>query len=159
MKLDTKETHKFLPSGIWEGFYCYNNSPTQHKMRITLLFSDNKVSGSGIDDVDTFKWKGKYNLIDFKIKLTKKYPTHIILYSGDIDKNGIWGIWEDGDDLSKLGLSEEIINSIKEKFKDEAMGGFHIWPKRKEKKSNKLKEEFIANKSSKLEEIFIEYFN
>ena len=39
------------------------------------------------------------------------------------------------------------------------MGGFHIWPKRKEKKSNKLKEEFIANKSSKLEEIFIEYFN
>ena len=28
------------------------------------------------------------------------------------------------------------------------MGGFHIWPKRKEKKSNKLKEEFIANKSS-----------
>ena len=71
MKLNTIETHKFLPSGIWEGFYCYNNSPTQHKMHITLLFSDNKVSGSGIDDVDTFKWKGKYNLKDFKIKLTK----------------------------------------------------------------------------------------
>ena len=50
--------------------------------------------------------------------------------------------------LSKLGLSEEIINSIKEKFKDEAMGGFHIWPKRKEKISNELKVEFIKNKSS-----------
>ena len=51
MRLDTIETHKFLPNGIWEEFYCYNNSPTQHKMRITLLFSDNKVSGSGIDDI------------------------------------------------------------------------------------------------------------
>lgn len=71
-----------------------------------------------------------------------------ILYTGDIDENGIWGIWKDGDDLSKLGLSEEIINSIKEKFKDEAMGGFHIWPKRKEKISNELKVEFIKNKSS-----------
>ena len=28
------------------------------------------------------------------------------------------------------------------------MGGFHIWPKRKEKISNELKVEFIKNKSS-----------
>ena len=100
------ENHKFLPSGFWKGFYCYNNSSVKHKMSISLKFSNKRVSGSGTDDLGSFKWNGKYDLNNFKINMTKIYPTHIIHYKGDIDENGIWGIWDNG----------------------EIKGGFHIWP-------------------------------
>lgn len=158
MESNDIETHKFLPSGPWEGFYCYHNSPAQHKMSINLEFVNNKVSGSGIDDIDSFKWNGKYDLNDFKINMTKIYPTHNILYSGDIDENGIWGFWNNGEDLSKSGLSPEMISYIKKAFENKIKGGFHIWPIRKNQMSEAHAEKEELSKSLKLEEIYIEHF-
>lgn len=157
MELNNIETHKFLPTGIWEGFYCYHNSSVQHKMQMTLRFKNNKIYGSGIDDVGSFKWSGKYNLNEFKVNLSKNYSTHLILYNGDIDENGIWGIWNNGENLSKFGFSPEMINLLKKAYKDKIQGGFHIWPKKRKEKSEQFSEEEI-NKSTKLEEIFIEHF-
>jgi len=62
------ESHPRLPSGEWEGFYCYNYSPKQHKMFIELNFSNSIVTGSGIDDVAAFTLTGKYDLEKLKLK-------------------------------------------------------------------------------------------
>ncbi|MBT34366.1 MAG: hypothetical protein CMO01_32275 [Thalassobius sp.] len=153
MDTQNTESHHLLPSGEWEGFYCYSNSPEQHKMAIELSFSNKVVSGSGEDDVAPFTWDGNYNLDTFIIKMIKTYATHKISYKGDIDENGIWGIWEDLTDLSGM-LDPETIKYILEKFSDKIKGGFHIWPKKQKSESNQeeLKE------SKKLAEIFIEHF-
>lgn len=158
MESDDIEIHKFLPSGIWEGFYCYHNSPIQHKMSIEIRFAKNKVSGSGIDDIGTFKWSGKYNLNNFKINILKNYPSHNIIYNGDIDENGIWGIWNNNEDLSNLNFSPEVIIAIKKVFNNRIKGGFHIWPKRKNESAKESTEEKEQTKSLILEEIYIEQF-
>ncbi len=115
MKTKNLETHKFLPSGEWEGFYCYTHSTTKHKMAIHLTFKKGKVSGSGTDDVNYFSWKGNYDLEAFVITMVKTYPSHTVNYKGDIDENGIWGSWNIGAHSS---------------------GGFHIWPKKQNADEN-----------------------
>ena len=50
-----------------------------------------------MDDVDTFKWQGKYDLNEFKAHLMKNYPTHNIqmmeilikMESGESGESGI----------------------------------------------------------------------
>lgn len=146
------ETHPLLPSGEWEGFYCYNYSPKQHKMSIELFFANAIVSGSGIDDVASFIWKGKYELKEFKINMTKYYSTHKVTYKGDIDENGIWGVWEIVNDYS--GIPSFLVDSIKAALKHTLIGGFHIWPKKSNSESNSnVAEE--QNESKKLKKIKI----
>lgn len=156
MKQVNKETHHLLPSGEWEGFYCYSNSQDQHKMSITLYFSNAIVSGSGIDDVNTFTWNGTYDLTTFLIKMIKTYPTHTIVYKGDIDENGIWGIWENPNHNSQDfdGLPQNIIQMLNGFTK----GGFHIWPKSTKSEHHKAEKKEAVQKSKKLHEIFIENF-
>jgi len=129
------ESSPLLPSGEWEGFYCYFHTPTQHKMFTELTFSKSIVSGSGVDDVSAFTWAGKYNLEHFKIKMTKQYLTHKVFYKGDIDENGIWGTWEITSYLT---------------------GGFHIWPKKNNSNTSRLEKQI---ESKKLEEIFMDVFS
>ncbi|MET3019201.1 hypothetical protein [Flavobacterium hydatis] len=152
MKDNKNETHHFLPSGEWEGFYCYSNSPAQHKMSIELNFVNSIISGSGVDDVNSFKWNGSYNLEHFKIKMVKTYPTHIINYNGDIDENGIWGVWDNPEDLSFFAnLSPNIYQQAKAMTK----GCFHIWPKAaKNESKEEIKEE--VKESKKLKEFYIQ---
>jgi hypothetical protein len=152
MKDNKNETHHFLPSGEWEGFYCYSNSHQQHKMSIELSFADSVVSGSGIDDVDSFRWNGSYNLEQFKLKMVKTYPTHIINYAGDIDENGIWGLWDNPEDLSFFAdFSPNIFQQAQAMTK----GGFHIWPKAaKSKSKEEIREE--VKESKKLKEFYIQ---
>lgn len=147
------ETHPHLPSGEWEGFYCYNNNPAQHKMHIELNFSKGIISGLGVDDVSSFTWKGKYDIEKFKADMTKHYSTHKVWYKGDIDENGIWGIWEIVHDLSKF--PQFFVEMIKEQMKNESTGGFHIWPKKRKANSNSVEAEA---ESEKLKEIFEEVF-
>ncbi|WP_010134021.1 hypothetical protein [Ochrovirga pacifica] len=156
MKEENIETHEFLPSGIWEGFYCYNNSPVQHKMSIRLKFIENKVSGNGVDDVAPFTWSGKYDLNNFKINKTKLYSTHQIEYYGDIDENGIWGIWKNVKDLSNL--DPELVEIVLNSFQNEIKGGFHIWPKKRSNIAKEIEQSEEVESSKKLEEIYIEYF-
>lgn len=151
MKSKNNETHHFLPSGEWEGFYCYSNSPQQHKMSISLNFSNLKVSGSGTDDVGSFKWNGNYNLEDFKIKMVKTYPTHPINYKGDIDENGIWGMWDNPEDLS---FFDEYSPAFKQQVKAMTFGGFHIWPKAVGSESKEEMREEVKE-SKKLKEFYI----
>lgn len=152
MRQKNNETHHFLPSGEWEGFYCYSNSPAQHKMSIELSFKNSIVSGSGIDDINSFRWNGTYNLEHFKIKMIKKYATHIINYKGDVDENGIWGVWDNPEDISGF---EEYGQAFLQKIKDMTHGGFHIWPKASKGES---KEEIRAEvkESKKLKEFYIQ---
>ncbi len=149
------ETHPLLPSGEWVGFYCYHHNSEQYKMLIELFFSNSVVSGSGVDDVSSFTWTGKYDLENFKIAMTKHYSTHTVEYKGDIDENGIWGIWEINHDFSKV--PQHLVPSIKEAFKNDLTGGFHIWPKKSEKAlyTNSLEEQM---ESEKLNELFSEVF-
>lgn len=106
------EHDALLPGGQWEGFYNYHGNTQKHKMDIDLNFSNLSISGSGVDDVGTFIWDGKYDLTVYKGKLVKQYQTHKVHYNGSIDENGIWGIWELFMDFYTLS------------------GGFHIWPKK-----------------------------
>lgn len=149
------ESFPLLPSGDWEGFYCYNHSPEQHKMSIELTFSNRQVSGSGVDDVAAFTWTGKYDLETLKIEMTKHYTTHNVWYKGDIDENGIWGTWEIAHDYSKI--PPHLIETIKEAFKDDIMGGFHIWPKKDRSETNR-NEAGARSESKKLKELYVEVF-
>lgn len=137
------EAHPQLPSGEWEGFYCYNYSPRQHKMSIELLFANSIVSGFGVDDVSAFTWEGMYDIEDFKIQMTKSYLSHEVEYKGDIDENGIWGTWQIGNPSS--GLLTVMT------------GGFHIWPKKSESEKNSNSFESKIE-SKKLKKIFVEVF-
>lgn len=110
-KNDSKtETHPLLPSGEWEGFYVYGHSPGGRKgqMNFTLNFHEQKVEGSGSDEVGGFTWEGVYDLEAMTCKMVKYYTTHEVFYNGHIDENGIWGTWT---------------------ISDYWNGGFHIWPK------------------------------
>lgn len=115
-----QETHELFPSGEWEGFYTYNYGPSaeQHPMSIYLNFKNNLISGSGGDDVGAFSWEGHYDTKQLSCKLIKSYITHVVLYEGHVDQNGIWGSWTIGGYMK---------------------GGFHIWPK--SNASNNEKEE------------------
>jgi len=150
------EKHPLLPSGAWEGFYCYNHSPQQHRMSIDLLFAEMKVSGSGIDDVAPFTWTGKYNVETYKLEMTKHYQSHKVWYRGDIDENGIWGMWEIAHDYSRF--THQQTQFVKTTLKNVITGGFHIWPKKNTvtENENVMSE---AESSEKLKEIFIEIFN
>ncbi len=130
MKKENLETHQFLPSGEWEGFYRYSNSQVKHEMSIELSFKKGKVFGSGTDDINYFSWKCNYSLETFKISMIKTYPSHTVNYQGDIDENGIWGIWT---------------------IHENCRGGFHIWPKKQQanKNSEALKEEITKSKKLK----------
>ncbi|MFH7002554.1 hypothetical protein [Flavobacterium bizetiae] len=86
MKDNKNETHHFLPSGEWEGFYCYSNSPHQHKMSIELSFTNSIVSGSGIDDVAPFRWNGSYNLEQFKLKMVKPIQRILLIMPAILTK-------------------------------------------------------------------------
>lgn len=107
---DPPETHPLFPSGEWEGFYTYEYGPNaqRHLMSFTLRFQANVVTGSGSDDVATFRWEGTYDTAQLCCKMTKRYLSHTVFYDGNVDENGIWGTWN-------------IRNFMK--------GGFHIWPK------------------------------
>jgi hypothetical protein len=153
MKQKNNETHHFLPSGEWEGFYCYSNSPAQHKMSIDLNFANSVISGSGVDDVNSFRWNGTYDLENFKIKMIKKYVTHIINYQGDIDENGIWGVWDNPEDLSSFADYPNILQQVKGMIN----GGFHIWPKASNSESKEEVREEVKE-SKKLKELYIKRF-
>lgn len=152
---NAEELHPHLPSGEWEGFYCYDYSAEQHKMQVELNFSASEVSGAGADDVAAFTWDGTYDLDAFKINMMKRYATHGVWYKGDIDENGIWGIWEIN--LDYLNLPASLVDSVKEVFKDQLKGGFHIWPKKRQRARIRmaLKEK---TESKKLLKIFTEVF-
>ncbi|WP_299839280.1 hypothetical protein [uncultured Tenacibaculum sp.] len=135
MKKENLESHKFLPSGEWEGFYCYSHSPAQHKMFIELSFKKGKIFGSGTDDINYFSWKGEYSLDTFKISMVKTYPSHTVDYNGDVDENGIWGRWNIGANFS---------------------GGFHIWPKKQNSEEESEALEESVKESKKLKKLFVE---
>ncbi len=104
-----QESHPLFPSGEWEGFYTYATSSqaSQHPMHLFLSFKNSVVTGGGSDDVGRFTWKGSYSKQQLECTITKNYSTHIVSYIGQVDENGIWGIWH----------------------LDGISGGFHIWPK------------------------------
>ncbi len=139
----TKEENKFLPSGEWEGFYCYPVKNEQHKMTLELHFSKNKITGSGSDDVGNFYWEGIYDLDVFKATLDKYYLKHSINYFGDIDENGIWGYW-----LNNMSNFPADMTEMITQYQKDNKGGFHIWPKKinHEKNQEKLKESLILKK-------------
>jgi hypothetical protein len=104
------ETNPLFPSGEWEGFYTYELGPDAHRhlMSFALTFKNGIVSGSGIDSVSRFNWRGNYDTEQLRCCMQKRYPTHIVYYDGYVDQNGIWGNWE---------------------IAPYCRGGFHIWPK------------------------------
>lgn len=103
-----------LINGEWEGFYNYPFGTTKHKMETFLNYKDGKISGHGSDDIGQFTWSGKYDEEMYKVNMVKSYGSHDVNYSGNIDENGLWGIWAIGE------------------FK----GGFHLWPKKADQKEN-----------------------
>ena len=104
------ETNPLFPSGEWEGFYTYEFGPDarRYMMSFALTFKNGKVSGSGIDNVSRFSWRGNYDTEKLRCWMQKRYPSHTVSYDGYVDQKGIWGIWE---------------------IPPYSRGGFHIWPK------------------------------
>jgi len=151
-----EELDPLLPSGDWDGFFCYNHTPQQYKMVTELAFGNNLISGSGSDDVAPFTWLGKYNLENYKISMTKSYSTHKVYYMGHVDENGIWGTWKIT--LDNFNIPTGLKDMLDVAFKKEHNGGFHIWPK-KEKTEVNSNENAQEQESQKLKELFIEVFD
>ena len=105
------------------------------------------VDAAGTDDVAPFRWSGSYDLKLFKLTTKKVYATHQFIYKGDIDENGIWGIWE----------SIQSGKSYPRMIPFKMTGGFHLWPKQVGHESNQNAIEEKAS-SEKLKEIFLEEF-
>ncbi|MCV6628346.1 MAG: hypothetical protein OIF50_00650 [Flavobacteriaceae bacterium] len=145
------ETHPLLPSGSWKGFYCYQSDPTQHHMQTVLQFGQQKIFGSGQDDIGSFGWHGLYDLDKMKSSKIKHYKTHLIQYEGNIDENGIWGIWHH----PQLKTETQQMHPALEKY---ASGGFHIWPAASSQEQQQYLEKANKEKSELLEELFIKYF-
>jgi hypothetical protein len=108
--LENLETNPLFPSGEWEGFYTHAFGPDarRHMMSFALTFKNGNVSGSGIDDVTRFIWRGSYDTEKLRCWMKKRYPSHTVFYDGYVDQKGIWGTWE---------------------IPPYDRGGFHIWPK------------------------------
>lgn len=104
------ETNPLFPSGEWEGYYTYEYGPDAHRhmMSFALTFKHGKVSGSGIDSINHFSWRGNYDTERLRCWMQKRYSSHVVFYDGYVDQNGIWGTWE---------------------ISPHCRGGFHIWPK------------------------------
>ncbi len=104
------ETNPLFPSGEWEGFYTYafGSDARRHMMSFALTFNNRIVTGSGIDNVAHFIWRGSYDTEKLRCWMQKRYPSHTVFYDGYVDQNGIWGTWE---------------------IAPHDHGGFHIWPK------------------------------
>ena len=107
------ETHPAFPSGDWEGFYTYSygEEAGRHRMAFNLNFENGEVTGGGTDNVGPFTWKGHYDTQTMTCVMLKSYLTHVVLYEGKVDENGIWGTW---------------------KISDHFTGGFHLWPTKNE---------------------------
>ena len=120
-------------------------------MEIELQFRESMIEGSGIDDVASFTWKGKYNLNQQKLFMTKTYPTHRVYYSGQIDENGIWGTWKL--DVNTYEFPAELTASIFAGLRDLLTGGFHIWPVKQKSTSNKAAMEAVTE-SEHLKKLF-----
>lgn len=135
--MNQSESNNLLPSGNWEGFYCYSSDTHKHKMEIELHFKSGKITGTGVDDVGAFHWSGSYDLVSFKATMVKHYTSHTVNYIGTIDENGIWGIWE-----------------IKQSYLS-ISGGFHIWPKKQEegKIAVSVEEEVLVVESNSFQDI------
>lgn len=129
---DRAESHRFFPSGDWEGFYLYRNDGEKHAMNFSLDFSNGRITGSGSDDVGGFSWKGTYNTEACTCSMTKQYSTHTIAYQGHADENGIWGNWTYGDDDTLNQFNEVTRQKIIQVFANKMNGGFHIWPRKNE---------------------------
>jgi hypothetical protein len=108
--LEQLETNPLFPSGEWEGFYTYTFGPDaqRYMMSFALTFKNGNVSGSGIDNVGYFSWRGSYDTEKLRCWMHKRYATHAVFYDGYVDQSGIWGTWE---------------------IPPYSQGGFHIWPK------------------------------
>ena len=105
--MSTNEDDPRFPSGEWEGFYLYGfGMVPRHRMSCVLTFSRGQVSGSGLDDVGRFTWSGTYDVSAGRCRLHKRYATHVVVYDGYVEAQGMWGIWE----LSR------------------SRGGFRLWP-------------------------------
>ncbi len=153
---DKEEMDPFLPSGAWDGFYCYRENPNQHQMEITLSFKNGVVAGSGVDDVASFTWKGAYDLKTYKVYMTKFYKTHKVYYKGDIDENGIWGTWKLN--TSNQSFPEDINPFFVQAYNYLCNGGFHIWPS-KQGRDEIAQEASNQVESKKLKELYLEIFS
>jgi hypothetical protein len=131
---ERSELHPFFPSGEWEGFYTYSTrgAAEKHPMHFTLLFKDNVVTGTGGDDLGSFSWKGAYCKEQLTCSMTKHYHNrHSVSYRGQVDENGIWGTW----------------------LLWGATGGFHIWPKAREK--SEQAEESLALEETVPQKVYV----
>src|ERR1051326_7412932 len=113
-----------FPSGEWLGFYNYSSIRNgKHRMDLHLTFANGVISGAGIDDVERFIIKGRYDSANAECYLTKSYiGAHDVFYRGFREGKGIWGIWEIGPAWR---------------------GGFQIWP-RVAREGEKASTSFIA---------------
>ena len=120
------EQHPNFRSGGWQGFYTYAQGPGADKnpMAFILEFKDGIILGSGSDPVGAFSWRGTYDVDQMTCIIIKSYlGKHEVFYEGNVDENGIWGMW-------KIMWTS---------------GGFHIWPKGHENE-NALKEQMVKIK-------------
>lgn len=88
-------------SGEFTGYYSYNQmNDFDHEMHCSMVFfSDGRIVGHGVDDVNPFHFEGQLDPQDNSVKLSKKYPTHSVEYTGTlvnanncISISGIWTI-------------------------------------------------------------------
>ena len=95
------------PSGPWTGFYNYQPGD-RHRMDLDLTFASGRLSGTGSDDVGSFRIRGRYDTSAGECYWTKSYlGAHDVFYRGFREGKGIWGTWE-------ITVRDH--------------GGFHIWP-------------------------------
>src|SRR5215510_10718144 len=85
----------FPPSGLWSGYYLYGYAGVKHRMKLSLMFTqDGIIRGEGIDDVAPFLIDGFFDAATSEARWTKAYiGRHSVEYRGFYDQRTICGDW------------------------------------------------------------------
>ena len=101
------ESDQRLPTGQWTGFFLDTRLSRRGWMHLYLEFAEGKLKGEGTDFVGPWLAEGQYDTKLGTCVWAKRYVgAHQVNYRGNIDQNGIVGVWEIGP----------------------ITGEFHIWP-------------------------------
>src|SRR2546423_1480143 len=109
-------------SGPWSGFWI--QSQVRGYMRLRLQFYGSQVIGGGSDCAGWFEIRGIVTPKDGSVRLSKRYSTHGVEYSGRWDGRMIAGLWT---------MRQQVLYG-QARYVEER-GDFEMWPESEESES------------------------
>jgi len=92
---DEEDDEDYVPLKVWKGYYEQFGNKNEMNLDNFYVTKDGIIEGDGKDAAGEFTFEGKVNAEENTFRADKKYPSWIIYYSGDINKERtrMWGFW------------------------------------------------------------------